>query len=140
MFTTKSNLARIYNNKLTCYALKCKNTLVSTEDISNSLPPAVSNLLQDKKIKQAMDEEKKKLLESHTTTATCSPTCCNLLSSPPSYDGFGAEEYIDWQIAIDKMFAQYRMCEKGEIRNAACVLTSRASIWWNNLCAFKKVP
>ena len=32
------------------------------------------------------------------------------------------------------------MCEKRKIRNAACDLTSCASIWWKNLCASKKVP
>ena len=46
MLATKYDLAKIYANKLPCYALICKEALVSLENISSSLPPAVANLLQ----------------------------------------------------------------------------------------------
>ena len=75
------------------------------QGISSSLSPAITNLLQDSKINKAIHEEKKKLLESPTTTGTSSPIGRNILSPPPSYDGFGAKEYIDWEIAIYKMFS-----------------------------------
>ena len=47
MLATKFDLAEIYDNELPCYPLICKDALVSLEDISSSLPPAVANLLQE---------------------------------------------------------------------------------------------
>ena len=47
MLTTKFDLTEIYDNKLSCYALICKESLVSLENISSSLPPAIANLLQE---------------------------------------------------------------------------------------------
>ena len=47
MLATKSDLAEICDNELPCYALICKDALVSLEDISTSLPLAVANLLHE---------------------------------------------------------------------------------------------
>ena len=47
ILATKSELAEICDNELSCYALICKDALFSLEDISSSLPPAVANLLQE---------------------------------------------------------------------------------------------
>ena len=61
MLATKSDLAEIYDNELSCYALECKESLVPTEDISSSLSPSVSNLVQEKKINNTIDEEKENM-------------------------------------------------------------------------------
>jgi hypothetical protein len=43
MFATKLDLAEINDE---CYALVCKYALFFTDDISSTLPPSVTNLLQ----------------------------------------------------------------------------------------------
>ena len=47
MLATKSDLTEICDNELPCYALICKDALVSLENISSSLPPTLANLLQE---------------------------------------------------------------------------------------------
>jgi hypothetical protein len=42
IFATKLDLAEIND---VCYALVCKDALFSTDDISSTLPPSVTNLL-----------------------------------------------------------------------------------------------
>ena len=44
---TKSDLDEIDASTAVCYALICKQTLFSLEEIPSSLPPAVTNLLQE---------------------------------------------------------------------------------------------
>jgi hypothetical protein len=44
---TKSDLVEIDANTVVCYALICKQILFSLEDIPSSLPPIVTNLLQE---------------------------------------------------------------------------------------------
>jgi hypothetical protein len=44
MFATKLDLAEIDD---VCYALVCKDAFFSTDDISSTLPPSVTNLLQE---------------------------------------------------------------------------------------------
>jgi hypothetical protein len=44
---TKSDLNEIDASTATCYALVYKETLISIEDLSISLPPAITNLLQE---------------------------------------------------------------------------------------------
>jgi hypothetical protein len=44
MLATKFDLAEI---NYVCYALICKYALFSTDDISSTLPPSVTNLLQE---------------------------------------------------------------------------------------------
>jgi hypothetical protein len=46
MLATKSDLAEISNDDI-CYAFVCKQALCSLDDIARSLPPAVTNLLQE---------------------------------------------------------------------------------------------
>ena len=46
MLATKYDLAEISDHD-TCYALICKRALYSLQDIASSLPPAVTNLLQE---------------------------------------------------------------------------------------------
>jgi hypothetical protein len=52
--------------------------------------------------------------------------CCLLTitgcSYPPTYDGIGADEYMEWEIAIDNIFAIRFMCPRRNVKNAASVL------------------
>ena len=41
---------------------------------------------------------------------------------------------------MDKIFAQHRMCDRRKIKNAASSLTSRALIWWKDLCDYYEDP
>uniref|UniRef100_A0A0A9DL57 Uncharacterized protein n=1 Tax=Arundo donax TaxID=35708 RepID=A0A0A9DL57_ARUDO len=47
MLATKSDLAEIFDNDDACYALICTEVLFSLDDVPTSLPPAVTNLLQE---------------------------------------------------------------------------------------------
>ena len=58
----------------------------------------------------------------------------SILSYPPTYDGIGTNEYIEWEVPIDNIFSQCRMCEHRKIKNASSVLTDNALVWWDNLC------
>ena len=79
------------------------------------------------------------VLGNHTIIAESSPTGY-ILACLPSYDGVGVEEYIKWEITIDSIFAQYRMCNRRKIKNAASSLTSCALIWWKDLCDYEEDP
>ena len=57
------------------------------------------------------------------TTAAAPPTYHAILSFPPTYDGIGADEYIEWETKIDNIFVQCYMCERRKIKNAISVLT-----------------
>ena len=37
----------------------------------------------------------------------------SILSSPPTYDGIGTDEYIEWEVAIDNIFHNVE-CVNGE--------------------------
>ena len=51
----------------------------------------------------------------------------------PTYDGIGADEYIEWEIAIDNIFATRFMCPRRKVQNAASVLRGTALTWWEIL-------
>jgi len=76
--------------------------------------------------------------ETHTIAATPSLVGRSILSSLPTYDGIGADEYIEWESKIDNIFAQCRMCERRKIRNASSVLQHLASTWWESLSSSGK--
>ena len=42
-------------------------------------------------------------------------------SYPPTYDGIDVDEYIEWEIAIDNIFANHFMCPRRKVNNAASV-------------------
>ena len=46
MLATKCDLAEISDDDV-CYALICKRALFSLDDIASSLPPTVTNILQE---------------------------------------------------------------------------------------------
>ena len=54
-------------------------------------------------------------------------------SYPPTYDGIGADEYMEWQIAIDNIFATRFMCPRRKVKNASSVLRHFALSWWESL-------
>jgi hypothetical protein len=72
------------------------------------------------------------LHETRTIAATPPPAGRSILSSPPTYDGIGVDEYIEWESKIDNIFAQCRMCERRKIKNASSVLRHLASTWWES--------
>jgi hypothetical protein len=71
--------------------------------------------------------------ETCTIVTTPSLAGRSILSSPPTYDGFGAEEYIEWESKIDNIFAQYRICERRKIKNATSILRHLATTLWESL-------
>ena len=54
-------------------------------------------------------------------------------SYPPTYDGIGADEYIEWEIVIDNIFATRFMCPRRKVNNATSVLRLSALTWWKSL-------
>ena len=48
---------------------------------------------------------------------------------PPTYHGIGADEYLEWEIAIHNIFAM----SKEEGKNAASILLHSALSWWESL-------
>ena len=71
--------------------------------------------------------ETSKIHETHSMAVTPS-VGHSIFSSPPTYDGIGADEYIQWEVAIDNIFLLCRMCERRKKKNAISVLTDNASI------------
>ena len=45
------------------------------------------------------------MYETCTIAVTPPSIGCSILSSPPTYDGIGADEYIEWETKIDNIFA-----------------------------------
>ena len=35
---------------------------------------------------------------------------------PPTYDGIGADEYMEWEIAIDNIFATRLLCPRRKVK------------------------
>ena len=54
-------------------------------------------------------------------------------SYPPTYDGIGADEYMEWEIAIDNIFTTRFMCPKRKVKNTSSVLQHSALVWWDSL-------
>ena len=59
-------------------------------------------------------------------------------SFPPTYDGVGADAYLEWEIAIDNIFATRCMCPRRKVKNAASVLRHSALVWWDSLSSSDK--
>ena len=54
-------------------------------------------------------------------------------SYPPSYDGICVDEYIEWEIAIDNIFATRFMRPRRKVKNTASVLRHSTLSWWESL-------
>jgi hypothetical protein len=48
------------------------------------------------------------------------------------------DAYLDWEMTMDKKFAQCRMHDRRKIKIVVCSLTSCALTWWENLCVSDK--
>ena len=57
-------------------------------------------------------------------------------SYPPTYDGVGADAYLEWEIAIDNI--SRCMCPRRNVKNAASVLRHSALVWWDSLSSSDK--
>jgi hypothetical protein len=69
---------------------------------------------------------------STTTTSPSTISYC-ILASLPSYDGFDSNKYFAWEIEMDKVFGQHRICDRRKLRNIASALTNSALDWWKRL-------
>ena len=56
--------------------------------------------------------ETSKIHETHSMAVTPS-VGHSIFSSPPTYDGIGADKYIEWEVAIDNIFHNVE-CVNGE--------------------------
>ena len=59
-------------------------------------------------------------------------------SYPPTYDSIGADEYMEWEIAIDNIFATRFMCPRRKVKNTSSVLRHFALSWWVSLSPLDK--
>jgi len=66
--------------------------------------------------------EKSMMHETHTIAATPFLVGHFIISSLPTYEGIGADKYIELESKIDNIFAQSCMCEQRKIKNASSVL------------------
>ena len=57
---------------------------------------------------------------------------------PPTYDGIDVDEYIEWEIAIDNIFATRFMCPRRKVQNVASILRCTALTWWESLSPLDK--
>ena len=59
-------------------------------------------------------------------------------SYPPTYGGVGVDAYMEWEIAIDAIFATRFMCPRRKVNNATSVLRDSALTWWESLSSLDK--
>jgi hypothetical protein len=71
--------------------------------------------------------------QASTTTTSPSTISYCILPSLPSYNGFDSNKYFTWEIGMDKIFGQRRICERRKLRNVASDLTNNALAWWKRL-------
>jgi hypothetical protein len=94
------------------------------------------NCISNKELRdfmKAMTELFTKNQASNTTTSPSTTSYC-ILPSLPSYDGFDSNKYFAWEIKMDKIFGQRRICERRNIRNVNSTFTNDALVWWKHLC------
>jgi hypothetical protein len=60
------------------------------------------------------------------------------LQIQPSCNGFNMDAYLDWEMTMDKKFAQCCMRDRRKIKIVVSSLTSCALTWWENLCVSNK--
>jgi hypothetical protein len=78
--------------------------------------------------------------QASTTTTYPSTTSYYILSFLRSYDGFDSNKYFSWEIEMDEMCGQRRICERRKLRNVASSLTNDALAWWKCLCESDQLP
>jgi hypothetical protein len=67
--------------------------------------------------------------QASTTTTSPSTTSYCFLPSLPSYDAFDSNKYFSWEIKMDQIFGQRRICERRKLKNIASALTNNALAW-----------
>jgi hypothetical protein len=78
--------------------------------------------------------------QASTTTTYPSTISYCILTSLPYYDGFGSNKYFTWEIVMDKIFGQHRICEKRKLKNIDCALMNNVLAWWKHLCESNELP
>jgi hypothetical protein len=79
-----------------------------------------------------------KAFESHTIDDDSSPSG-SLYPSFSSFDENIANEYNEWEISMDKIFARRHICDRQKIKTVASTLTDDALVLWNNLHDYEKL-
>ena len=69
----------------------------------------------------------------HTCVFSCLILTVTGCSYPPTYDGIGADEYMEWEIVIDNIFATCFMCPRRKVKNVVSVLRHSTLSWWESL-------
>jgi cell division protein FtsI/penicillin-binding protein 2 len=49
-----------------------------------------------------------------------------------------ANEYNEWEVSLDKIFARRRICDRQKNKIVVNTLTNDALVWWNNLHDYEK--
>jgi hypothetical protein len=78
-----------------------------------------------------------KAFESHTIDVDSSPSG-SIYPSFSSFDANIANEYTEWEVPMDKIFARCRLCDRRKIKIVASTLTNDVLVWWNNLHDYEK--
>jgi hypothetical protein len=55
-----------------------------------------------------------------------------------SFDANIANEYTEWEVSTDKIFARHCICDISNIKIVDTTLTNHALVWWNNLYDYEK--
>jgi hypothetical protein len=91
--------------------------------------------VSNKELHDMMKTMAELLTKNQASTTTISPSTISycILQSLPSYNGFDSNKYFTWEIGMDKIFGQRRICERRKLRNVASDLTNNALAWWKRL-------
>jgi hypothetical protein len=73
-----------------------------------------------------------KAFESHTIDANSSPSG-SIYPSFSSFDENIANEHIEWEVSMNKIFARRCIYDRRKIKIVSSTLTNNALVWWNNL-------
>jgi hypothetical protein len=49
-----------------------------------------------------------------------------------------ANEYNEWEVSVDTIFARRHICDSRKIKIVASTLTNDALVWWKNLHDYEK--
>jgi hypothetical protein len=47
-------------------------------------------------------------------------------------------KYNEWEVSMDNIFAQCRICDRRKIKIVASTLMNDALVWWNNLHYYER--
>jgi hypothetical protein len=78
-----------------------------------------------------------KAFESHTIDVDSSPSGY-IYPSFSSFDANIANEYTEWGLLMDNIFARRRICDRQNIKIVASTLVNHVLVWWNNFHDYVK--